>query len=89
MLLTLEVFEFLDEEISESAYRSRKLSMPISWRGALQQYVSRLHHLHVNKKEVRVYDCADVQVATLARMYEKRRSGYAALDYAIVDSFDD
>jgi superfamily II DNA or RNA helicase len=29
------------------------LAMPISCRGTLQQYVGRLHRLHVYKKEVR------------------------------------
>ena len=37
------------------------LTMPISWRGT-QQYVGRLHRLHENKKEVLVYDYADVLV---------------------------
>ena len=65
------------------------LAMPISWRGTLQQYVGRLHRLHVNKKQVRVYDYADVQVAMLARMYKKRLSGYAALGYTVVDGLED
>jgi hypothetical protein len=53
-----------------------------------QQYVGRLHRLHVNKKEVQVYDYADVQVAMLACMYKKRLSGYAALGYTVVDNPD-
>ncbi len=61
------------------------LAMPVSWKGTLQQYVGRLHRLHENKTEVRVYDYADVQVPMLARMYKKRLAGYAALGYTIAD----
>jgi len=63
--------------------------MPISWRGTLQQYVGRLHRLHVNKKEVRVYDYADVQVAMLARITKKKTVRLCALGYTIVDGLDD
>jgi superfamily II DNA or RNA helicase len=59
------------------------LAMPVSWKGTLQQYVGRLHRLHENKTEVRVYDYADVQVPMLARMYKKRLAGYAAFGYTL------
>jgi hypothetical protein len=59
------------------------LAMPISWKGTLQQYVGRLHRLHVNKSEVHVYDYADVMVPMLARMYKKRLAGYSALGYRV------
>jgi hypothetical protein len=61
------------------------LAMPISWRGTLQQYVGRLHRLNENKKEVQVFDYADVQVPMLARIYKKRLAGYAALGYSIAN----
>jgi hypothetical protein len=66
---------YLGEGFDDARLDTLLLAMPISWRGTLQQYVGRLHRLHVNKKEVRVYDYADVQVAMLARMYKKRLSG--------------
>src|ERR1700722_7551246 len=59
------------------------LTMPISWRGALQQYVGRLHRIHDGKKVVRVFDYVDAQVRMLARMYEKRIKGYRAIGYEI------
>ncbi|MGC1634268.1 MAG: hypothetical protein WA744_02370, partial [Candidatus Acidiferrales bacterium] len=62
------------------------LAMPVSWRGTLQQYVGRLHRLHENKKEVQVYDYADVLVPMLARMYKQRLAGYAALGYTLTDA---
>jgi superfamily II DNA or RNA helicase len=59
------------------------LAMPISWRGTLQQYVGRLHRLHDNKREVRVYDFVDRQVPVLFRMFNKRLIGYKAIGYSI------
>jgi superfamily II DNA or RNA helicase len=61
------------------------LTMPISWRGTRQQYVGRLHRLHENKKEVLVYDYADMLVPMLARMFTKRLAGYSALGYVVAD----
>ena len=57
--------------------------MPISWKGTLQQYVGRLHRLHDNKRFVQVYDYVDNYVLMLARMYERRLKGYAAIGYVI------
>jgi superfamily II DNA or RNA helicase len=59
------------------------LTMPISWRGTLQQYVGRLHRIHDNKHVVRVYDYVDWRVPMLMRMYEKRVRGYKAIGYSI------
>ncbi|GMU93182.1 MAG: helicase [Candidatus Hydrogenedentota bacterium] len=61
------------------------LAMPISWRGTLQQYVGRLHRLHGNKREVRVYDYVDANVLMLARMFAKRVRGYRAMGYVVQD----
>jgi superfamily II DNA or RNA helicase len=59
------------------------LTMPISWRGTLQQYVGRLHRVHYGKRVVKVYDYVDTQVPMLARMYDKRLKGYSAIGYAV------
>ena len=61
-------------------------SMPISWRGTLQQYVGRLHRLHDSKKVVEVYDYVDSSIPMLARMFEKRLRGYKALGYSVPSS---
>ena len=42
-----------------------------------------MESLHENKKEVRVYDYADLLVPMLARMYKKRLAGYSALGYIV------
>lgn len=60
------------------------LALPISWRGTVAQYVGRLHRLHESKREVRVYDYADLNVAMLSRMFDKRCHGYEALGYSIL-----
>ena len=57
------------------------LTMPVSWKGTIQQYAGRLHRLYEGKKEVQVYDYVDVHVEMLERMYAKRLKGYAAIGY--------
>ena len=59
------------------------MTMSVSWRGTIAQYVGRLHRLHKHKQEVRVYDYADLDVAMLARMFDKRCRGYEAVGYSI------
>ena len=59
------------------------LTLPVSWRGTIAQYVGRLHRLHAGKREVRVYDYADLNVPMLARMFDKRCQGYEAAGYEI------
>jgi superfamily II DNA or RNA helicase len=77
---------YLGEGFDDARLDTLLLAMPVSWRGTLQQYVGRLHRLHENKKEVQVYDYADVLVPMLARMYKKRLAGYAALGYTVVEN---
>jgi superfamily II DNA or RNA helicase/very-short-patch-repair endonuclease len=60
------------------------LALPISWRGTVAQYVGRLHRLHERKREVRVYDYADLNVPMLSRMFDRRCRGYELLGYAIL-----
>ena len=59
------------------------LVLPISWRGTLAQYAGRLHRLHHRKKEVMIYDYADLNVSMLARMYQRRLKGYHAVGYEL------
>lgn len=58
------------------------LTMPISWRGTLQQYAGRLHRLHDGKKVVQIYDYIDENIPVLMRMYDKRMKGYRAMGYS-------
>ncbi len=79
---------YLGEGFDDARLDTLLLAMPVSWRGTLQQYVGRLHRLHENKREVHVYDYADVLVPMLARMYKKRLAGYAALGYTLTNALD-
>jgi very-short-patch-repair endonuclease len=60
------------------------LTLPVSWRGTIAQYVGRLHRLYDGKREVKVYDYADLNVPMLARMFDRRCRGYEAVGYTIV-----
>jgi very-short-patch-repair endonuclease len=60
------------------------LGLPVSWRGTIAQYVGRLHRLHEGKREVRVYDYADLNVPMLSRMFDRRCQGYEAVGYTIL-----
>ena len=72
---------YIGEGFDDSRLDTPFLTMPISWRGTLEQYVGRLYRIHHGKKVVRVYDYVDEQVRMLGRMYEKRLKGYRAIGY--------
>jgi superfamily II DNA or RNA helicase len=74
---------YIGEGFDDARLDTLFLAMPVSWRGTLQQYVGRLHRLHHDKLEVRVYDYADQKVPMLMRMLTRRLRGYHALGYAI------
>jgi len=60
------------------------LTLPVSWRGTVAQYVGRLHRLYESKTEVRVYDYADLNVPMLSRMFDRRCQGYEAVGYTVL-----
>jgi superfamily II DNA or RNA helicase/very-short-patch-repair endonuclease len=60
------------------------LTLPVSWRGTIAQYAGRLHRLYDNKRQVRIYDYADLNVSMLARMFDRRCRGYEAVGYTIL-----
>lgn len=60
------------------------LTLPVSWRGTITQYAGRLHRLYDGKREVQIYDYADVNVPMLARMFDRRCRGYEAIGYTIL-----
>jgi superfamily II DNA or RNA helicase len=74
---------YIGEGFDDSRLDTLFLTMPISWRGTLQQYVGRLHRIHHGKTVVRVFDYVDAHVPMLARMYEKRLNGYRAIGYEL------
>ena len=46
--------------------------------------MGRLHRIHDGKREVRVYDYADLDVPMLAKMFDRRCRGYEAVGYTIL-----
>ncbi|EQD80037.1 DNA or RNA helicase of superfamily II, partial [mine drainage metagenome] len=47
------------------------LTLPVSWRGTVAQYAGRLHRLYAGKREVQIYDYADLNAPMLARMFDR------------------
>jgi len=76
--------KYIGEGFDDSRLDTLFLTLPVSWRGTIAQYVGRLHRLHESKREVRVYDYADLNVSLLSRMFDKRCRGYEALGYTIL-----
>jgi superfamily II DNA or RNA helicase len=63
--------KYIGEGFDDARLDTLFLTMPISWKGTLQQYVGRLHRNYESKQEVRVYDYVDEKVPVLKAMYEK------------------
>ena len=77
--------KYLGEGFDDERLDTLFLTLPISWRGTLAQYAGRLHRNHYSKKEVMIYDYVDVEVPMLAKMYQRRVTGYRAIGYKIVE----
>ena len=75
---------YIGEGFDDARLDTLFLTLPVSWRGTIAQYVGRLHRLHHRKREVRVYDYADLNVPMLARMFDRRCRGYEAVGYRIL-----
>jgi superfamily II DNA or RNA helicase/very-short-patch-repair endonuclease len=75
--------KYIGEGFDDARLDTLFLTLPISWRGTVAQYVGRLHRLHNRKREVIVYDYADLNVPMLARMFDRRCRGYEAVGYKI------
>ena len=74
---------YVGEGFDDARLDTLFLTMPLSWKGTLTQYVGRLHRLHPEKHEVRVYDYVDEAVQVLRRLSEKRITGYRSLGYSV------
>ena len=81
--LILATGRYIGEGFDDGRLDTLFLTMPISWKGTLAQYVGRLHRQHDGKTDVLVVDYVDSAVPVLARMAAKRRTGYRSLGYAI------
>ncbi len=78
---------YIGEGFDDSRLDTLFLTMPISWRGTLQQYAGRLHRNYDSKKEVHIYDYVDEKIPMLKKMYKKRLRGYKAIGYEIKENY--
>lgn len=79
--LLLATGRYIGEGFDDSRLDTLFLALPISWRGTLVQYAGRLHRPHAGKLEARIVDYVDREVPMLARMFERRRTGYRSIGY--------
>ena len=77
--------KYLGEGFDNPRLDTLFLTLPISWRGTIAQYAGRLHRINDRKKEVLIYDYADLDVPVLARMYDRRIKGYSSIGYEVAD----
>jgi superfamily II DNA or RNA helicase/very-short-patch-repair endonuclease len=76
--------KYIGEGFDDARLDTLFLTLPVSWRGTIAQYAGRLHRLFDGKREVRIYDYADLNVSMLARMFDRRCRGYEAIGYTII-----
>ncbi len=74
----------IGEGFDDSRLDTLFLTMPVSWKGRIIQYVGRLHREHEDKEKVIVYDYLD-DMAVLEKMYNRRLKGYKIAGYEIVE----
>ncbi len=75
---------YIGEGFDDARLDTLFLTLPVSWRGTIAQYAGRLHRLYHGKREVQVYDYADLNVPMLSRMFDRRCRGYEAIGYSIL-----
>lgn len=75
---------YVGEGFDDARLDTLFLTLPVSWRGTVAQYAGRLHRLYDGKREVRIYDYADLDVPMLARMFDRRCRGYEAIGYTLL-----
>ncbi len=82
--IILATGKYVGEGFDDPRLDTLFLTLPVSWRGTVAQYAGRLHRLYDGKREVRIYDYADLNVPMLARMFDRRCRGYEAIGYTIL-----
>lgn len=69
------------------------ITMPLSYKGRLSQYIGRLHRDYPDKTDVKVYDYVDNNIKMLQNSFQKRlrtyrQQGYKTLEKEEITSFD-
>jgi superfamily II DNA or RNA helicase len=75
--------KYAGEGFDEPRLDALFVTMPISWKGTVSQYVGRLHRIREGKSDVWVHDYVDVHVPVLDRMYAKRLAAYHSQGYKV------
>lgn len=81
--ILLATGKYIGEGFDDARLDTLFLASPISWRGLLEQYAGRLHRAHHAKREVIIHDYVDRRIPMAVRMFERRKTGYAALGYRL------
>lgn len=80
--VVLATGRYIGEGFDDPRLDTLFLTLPVSWQGTLIQYAGRLHRLHPGKRDVRIFDYADLAVPMLEAMFKKRLRGYRSIGYA-------
>ena len=62
------------------------LTMPVSWKGLVEQYAGRLNRDYEHKENVIVYDYVDYHIPVFDKMYSNRMKSYKRIGYDIFTS---
>jgi superfamily II DNA or RNA helicase len=81
--ILLATGKLVGEGFDHASLDTLVLTMPISWKGTLQQYAGRLNRICASKHDLRIYDYIERDEPRLARMWAKRERGYKAMGYRI------
>lgn len=84
--LILATGRYIGEGFDDARLDALFITLPIAWKGTLQQYAGRLHRRQEGKTNVIIYDYLDQKVPVLERMYKKRVKGYKAMGYKMDDA---
>ena len=77
---------YVGEGFDDARLDTLFLALPILWKGTLVQYAGRLHRIHVDKTDVRIYDYVDRNVPMLLKMFQRRLRGYRSMGYETDES---
>lgn len=74
-LIVLATGKYAGEGFDNPRLDTLFLTMPISWKGTLQQYAGRLHRQYEGKTEARIYDYIDFKIPMLEPYVAKKTEG--------------
>ena len=80
----LSTGSFIGEGFDLPILDSLFITMPISFKGRLIQYIGRIHRPFKNKKDVNVYDYFDSNNGLTIKMFKRRIPTYKDLNYQII-----